>query len=64
MRLMKVLTKPATKRGIISSQNESVSHGAIITIPEMMMFFPILLKKLKETFDWHVVAERLDTNEL
>ena len=60
MRLMKVPTEPVTKRGIILSQGELDSHGSIITVPEMMMFFPKLLKRLKETFDWYVVAERLD----
>ena len=60
MRLMKVLTEPVTKRGLILSQDEMDSHGAILSIPEMMTNFPKLLKKYKDIYEWYIVEERLD----
>ena len=64
MRLMKVLTEPMTERGTILSQDEMDSHGAILSIPEVMKKFPKLLQKYKDVYDWYVVEERLDADLL
>ena len=47
IRLMKVLTEPVTKRGVVLSQDELDSHGSIITIPDMMKMFPKLVKNIR-----------------
>jgi len=65
-RNMRVMYEPAPRaRGEKAlTQRELDKYGGILTIPEALFYFPKLKEKLKDVFDWYVVAERLDEERI
>jgi hypothetical protein len=65
---MRVIYEPAPrKRGDKQlTERELDKYGGVLTIPEALHYLPKLVKKykLKDTFDWYVVAERLDEERI